>query len=227
MRKVAFVAVVALLAVMFIGVTFAVRTPQQSAVLAPPTAPAARTASPPPTPDTVTPRISLSPTPAPTPSGPFINPTYKFSVVLPPLFRKSAVLSLPPTGGNNPSAADAFTARTEADEARLAPVRCETACEIWNYVAVVQVYTGVNAETTPRQWYTSRGGTTREKIEEITVDHRSAIRVTNGAQYPVELVVKDGDRMFVVAYQIYSLPAPPGATQEALEQILASFKIVP
>lgn len=228
MRNVAFVAGVALVTILFIGVLVAVRAPQESTALASRTATFTRIPSATPTAEVATPRVSASPTPAPTPSGTYVNQTYKFAVVLPLPYRKSAVLSLPSTGSNNPAAHDAFTGRTEADEARLATVQCETACEIWNYVAVVEIYTGISAQTTPREWYTSRGGSVAQKIEDVTVDRRPAIRVTDGGRYPMQLVVKDGERMFVVAYQIYSLrPAPPGASKEKLDQILASFRFVP
>ncbi len=50
----------------------------------------------------------------------------------------------------------------------------------------------------------------------------------DGVPYPVQYIVKDGDRMFRIAYQIYGgVPAPAGATKDKVEAILSSFKFVP
>ena len=52
--------------------------------------------------------------------------------------------------------------------------------------------------------------------------------MTNAPSYPVEYLVKDGDRMFMLGYNIYqSFDVPAGATKEKLDAILASFKFVP
>jgi hypothetical protein len=125
---------------------------------------------------------------------------YKFSLLLPAPYRNSARLSLASTGGR-PAAQDAFTARTDADEATVSGTGCQTACPIWNYVAVVQIYTGAGSQT-PRQWYTELGGAAGETIEDTTIDGRQAIKVTNGATYPLQYAVKDGDRIFQIAEQI-------------------------
>jgi hypothetical protein len=64
-----------------------------------------------------------------------------------------------------------------------------------------------------------------ETIQELTIDGRPAIRVTGGNTYPVQIVIEDQTWMLRVAYTISSEigPAPPGASKEKLEQILASF----
>ena len=223
MRNIAFVAVIALLTVLFIGVLIAVRMPQESTALGSPAATGTRAPSATPTPKIATPRISQ----APTPVGIYVNQTYKFSVVLPEPYRRSARLSIASTGRPDPAAEDTFTARTDADEAPLAGKSCDTTCAIRNYVVFVEISTGVSE--TPRQWYTARASATGQRIDDVTVDGRAAIRVTNGAEIyvPVQLIVKDGDRMFRVGYMVTRDPVPTGASQDKLDQILASFKLLP
>lgn len=159
----------------------------------------------------------------------YVNSLYKFSLSLPAPYRNSARLSIANTGGR-PAEQDAFTARTDADEATVSGTGCETACAIWNYVAVVQIYNGAGSET-PRQWYASFGGAVGQTIEETTVDGRQAAKVTNGATYPLQYLIKDGDRMFRIALQSYSpspdMAIPAGASMNKLEQILASFRFMP
>ena len=227
MRNIAFVAAIALVTVLFIAVLFAVRTPQESTALASAAATGTRVPSATSTAEIATPRISLSPTPPPTPSGTYVDQTYNFSVVLPEPYRKSTRLSLTNTGRQDPAAVDSFTPRTEADEAPLAGKSCDTTCPIRNYVAFVEISTGVTQ--TPRQWYTSRASAAGQRIDDVIVDGRPAIRVTNGAEMyvPVQLIVKDGDRMFRIGYQITPDPVPLGASKDKLEQILASFKFLP
>lgn len=199
------------------------------------------TASPtPPSPTSVPPTASpatttASPTAPPvTKAGPFASPLYvnaahRFSVVLPAPYRNSGPLSLANTGSQRPVAHDAFTARTDDDETAQSARSCQTACPIWNYVAVVIVNAGAGAQT-PRQWYTAFSGAVGETIEDMTVDGRPAVKITNGARFPVQFVVKDGDRMFELAYQIYSADfsaVPPSASRDKLDQILASFRFTP
>lgn len=215
-RNAAFVAAVLLVVVLGVGLLYVVRTPVAPVALASPT-----------TSPTSTPAPSVA-TPSPSPTGlVYVNQTFGFTVRLPAPYRKSARLSLANTGSQNPAAADSFTARTESEEAPLAGQTCETTCAVRNYVAFVEIYTGVSQ--TPRQWYTSRASATGQRIDDVTVDGRAAIRVTNGAEIfvPVQLIVKDGDRMFRVGYQITRDPVPLGASQDKLEQILASFRFMP
>ena len=217
MRSIAFIAGVVLVAVVFVGLVFVVRNPASPpAALASPTPTASSTLAP-----------SVA-TPSPSPSGSvYVNQTYKFSLTLPEPYRKSTRLSLTNTGRQDPAAADSFTAWTDQDEAPLAGKICDTSCAIRNYVAFVEVSTGVTQ--TPRQWYTSRASAAGQRIDDVTVDGRTAIRVTNGAEIytPVQLIVKDGDRMFRVGYQITRDPVPAGASKDKLEQILASFRFTP
>jgi len=221
MRNISFVSVVALATVLFIGVFFALRAPHEVAVFASPSVT--------PTVAIATPRISLSPTPAPVPIGTYVNSTYKFSLALPEPYRKSARLSIASTGGQRPGAQDAFTARTEADEAIPSRSVGETAAPIWNYVAVVDVFTGTGSQT-PRDFYNAFSYSQGQIIEDISVDRHQAVKVTNAPSYPVEYLIKDGDRMFMLGYTIYppgTFDVPAGATREKLDQILASFTFVP
>ena len=221
MRKTAFVAAVALVTVLFIGLLVVTRSPSTSQTAALPSPTATPTPSP----------AASTATPPPSPSGSvYVNQTYKFSLTLPAPYRKSARLSMTDTSGQNPAApvaVDGFTARTDQDEAPLAGKFCDSTCAIRNHVAFVEISTGVSQ--TPRQWYTSHGGAVGQRIDDVTVDGRAAIRVTNGGEIyvPVQLIVKDGDRMFRVGYQITRDPVPAGASQDKLEQILASFCFTP
>ncbi|HEX6060794.1 MAG TPA: hypothetical protein VF001_01895 [Candidatus Limnocylindria bacterium] len=224
MRNVAVAAAAILLVVFGIGVYLVRNQTPTSTALAPPTATltATPTATPAPTPTPV-------PTPSPTPVGMYVNPTLKFSFVLPEPYRKSVRLSIASTGGQRPAAADAFTARTEVDEAIPSRSVGETAAAIWNYVAVVDVFTGTGTQS-PRDFYNAFSYSQGQKIEDVTVDGHQAVKVTNAPSYPIEYLIKDGDRMFMLGYTIYQpgmFDVPPGATREKLDAILASFKFVP
>ena len=63
-------------------------------------------------------------------------------------------------------------------------------------VASIEIESGVS--DTPRHRYTSRASALGLQIEDMTVDGRPTVRVINGAEIyaPVQLIVKDGDRMF-------------------------------
>lgn len=219
-RNTAFVAAVVLVAVLGIGLLYGVRSQAPQPVVA---------ASP-----TATPTSTPAPSVATASSSPsaslYVNQTDKFSLTLPAPYRKSARLSLVNPDPRNPAApvtSDAFTARTDTDEAPLAGRICDSTCAIQNYVAIVEAYTGVSQ--TPRQWYAAHASAAGQRIDDVTVDGRPAIRVTNGAEIylPVQLIVKDGDRIFRVGYQITPDPVPVGASKDKLEQILASFRFTP
>lgn len=157
----------------------------------------------------------------------YVNSLYKFSLSLPVPYRNSERLRLTSTGGR-PDGQEVFTARTDADEATVAGTGCQTACPIWDYVAVVQIYTGAGSDT-PRQWYTRSSGAVGQTIEETTVDGRQAVKITNGATYPLQYLIKDGDRMFRVAEQYYSR-SPDMSTSLLLfklRQILTSLRFIP
>jgi hypothetical protein len=174
-----------------------------------------------------------SPTPSPAPSTPsptslYVNSTYKFSVLLPAPYRKSLRAVI---GDSTPQRyQDAFTARTDADEASIDTSGCHTACPLWQYAAYVIVNTGIGSQT-PRQYYAQQGGSASQVIEDTLVDGRTAISVTNGVPFPMQFIIKDADRIFVVAYQLYppenGMAVPAGATKEKLDSILASFRFTP
>ncbi len=217
MRNTAFVAAVLLVVILGIGLLYSVRS-----ATAPPVAVASAPASP-----TSTPAPSVA-TPSPSPSGIlFVNQTYKFSVILPPPYRKSARLSATSTTSSTPGIAfDGFTARTVEDEAPL-PGACDVTCPLHDYTVFIEIQSGVS--DTPRHWYTSHAGALGQQIDDLTVDGRPAIRVINGAEIyvPLQLIVKDGDRMFRIGYMVTREPVPAGASQEKLDQILASFRFLP
>jgi hypothetical protein len=168
-----------------------------------------------------------SPTPSPVPTSVYVNPTYKFSVTLPAPYRRSARLSIENSGGSAPAAADAFTARSLEDEAALASQRCETACVIWNYAADIGVFTGTGTQT-PRDFYNAFQFSRDQQLEDLMIDGHQALKVTNSPSYPVEYLVKDGDRMFMLGYNIYQgFEVPAGASKEKLDAILMSFRFVP
>jgi hypothetical protein len=162
----------------------------------------------------------------PLPSA-YSNSLYKFSLSLPAPYRNSERLRLTSTGGR-PDGQEAFTARTDADEATVAGTGCQTACPIWDHVAVVQIYLGAGTDT-PRAWYTRFGGAVGETIEETTVDGRPAVKIRNGVPYPLQYIIKEDDRMFRVAMQYYSQsPDMAGSVLLfKLDQILTSFRFMP
>ena len=214
------------------------RSRQDTTGLASPTPTATATATPNPSP-TSTPSPTLSPSSSPTTSAsatatfvgaPYVNTTWQYSLVLPPPYRHSDILSFksPPPDPGQPKGSDAFTPRTPQDEASLTS-NCETDCEIWNYVARVEVWTDVGAMTA-REWATSNrfGHASGEQIVDVTVDGHPAVKVTNGTRGPVAYVVANAGRMYVLSYKISDLfPVPPGGSKEKLEAILASFKFGP
>ena len=164
--------------------------------------------------------------PSPTPRGEYANSAFLYYLTLPEPYRVSSLLKVSNSGasvaaGDIPATAEVFTARTVADEGALAAQRCETACAIGNYVAVVEMFTNRQA---PRDWYAKRA-VPGETIQDLMIDGRPAIRVTDGNTYPVKIVVEDQTWMLRVAYTLSPElgPAPPGASMEKLEQILASF----
>ena len=166
--------------------------------------------------------------PSPTPFGEYANPSLLYYFTLPAPYRRSDVLSSDHSGpdvasGKLPATSEAFTVRTQSEEATLAAQRCDAACPIWNYVAVVEMYTNLDS---PRTWYTKRGGAAGETIQDLVIDGRAAVKVTNGATYPVQIIINDRTWMLRVAYQLYADfgPTPAGASQAKLEQILASFR---
>lgn len=206
MRVLALSAAVILAVIVFVGSVYVMRTQAPApAALASPTASATAT-----------------------PAGLYVNSAYRFSVVLPPPYRKSARAVI---GESTPQRyQDAFTARSEAEEAAIDTSGCHTACPLWQYAAYVIVDTGSGSQT-PRQYYAAQGGSTSQVIDDVTVDGRTAIRVTKGVPFPMQLIVKDGDRIVVVAYQLYGpengMAVPAGASKEKLDAILASFKLLP
>ena len=216
----AFVGAVAV-AVLAVVVAFNTLRPPSGQVVAVPSASPTATAT-----ATSTP----SPTPSSTPAGLYVNQTQKFSVVLPPPYRQSTRAAI---AGAVPSRPDqlAFTARTEADEASIDTSGCHTACPLWQGVAYIIVNPG-RASQTLRDFYAKeQGASVRDVIVDTTVDGRPAIKVAPGAVYPMEFIIKDGDRIIVVAYQLYppenGMAIPAGASKEKLDAILASFKFLP
>ena len=166
------------------------------------------------------------PQPNPTPRGEYANSALLYYLTLPEPYRLSSLLKVSNSGasvasGDLPATAEVFTARTVADEGALAAQRCETACPIGNYVAVVEMFTNRQA---PRDWYAKRA-VSGENIQDLTIDGRPAIRVTGGNTYPVQIVIEDQTWMLRVAYTLSPElgPAPPGASKDKLEEILASF----
>lgn len=160
----------------------------------------------------------------------YVNSVYKFSLELPAPYRKTARLSILDSGGTRPAAQDAFTARTPDDEV-ISGQRCgETSCAIWNYVAVVEVWPDEASTGAPREWYQRYSYAAGERLQELILDGRPAVRIDGGATYPVQYIIRDGTRVFRVAYLIYPPdfgPTPVGASRDKLEQILASFRFVP
>jgi hypothetical protein len=166
--------------------------------------------------------------PTATPPGQFVDRTLGLSMILPEPYRRSSLSRT--FQGDKPAAQDAFTARTAADEEALSRDQCETACRIWNYVALVEVFPHEAGTGAPREWYTRFSYAAGERIEEVMVDGRPAVRVDGGATYTVQYVIRDGDRIVRAAYLILPPdllgPPPVGASRDKLEQILASLRFI-
>lgn len=160
----------------------------------------------------------------------YVNNTYKFSLELPVPYRKTARLSIVDSGGTRPAAQDAFTARTPDDEV-ISGQRCgDTSCAIWNYVAIVEVWPDEASTGAPREWYQRYSYSAGERFQDVTIDGRAAVRIDGGATYPVQYIIRDGTRVFRVAYLIYPPdlgPTPVGASRDKLERILTSFRFIP
>ena len=232
LRNFAFIAATLLVVVLFIGLLYLFRalSPTGAALTSPtPTATATTVATLTTTSTPVAPQASTpSPQPSPAPTALYVNSTYKFSVLLPAPYRKSLRAVI---GDSTPQRyQDAFTARTDADEASIDTSGCHKACPLWQYAAYVIVNTGIGSQT-PRQYYAQQGGSANQVIEDTLVGGRTAISVTNGVPFPMQFIIKDADRIFVVAYQLYppenGMAVPAGATKEKLDSILASFRFTP
>jgi hypothetical protein len=131
--------------------------------------------------------------------------------------------------GSQVAAQDVFTVLTPEQEA-AGSKNCETACPVWDYTLPVAISTNAGSMT-PRQWYDAGriGFSTGSTLEDVTVSGRAALKITGSARYPVEYLVADGrGRMFDLAYTFRpERPAPPGASTDKLNQMLASFTFVP
>jgi hypothetical protein len=170
---------------------------------------------------------TASPSPTTTFVGtPYVNVTWSYSLVLPPPYRHSDLLSFKsvPPDPQQPKASDAFTARTPEDE-RATSNPCETSCPAWNYVVTVEVWTNAGSMT-PREWVDSghAGFFAGQKLEDTTMSGRPAVRVTTAEGRPFKwLVAKDG-RMYVLDELVNDqMPIPPGASRDKLDAIVASF----
>jgi len=208
------------------GVTSPTPTPTPTATQSP-----TPTASPSPS-STAAPSPTASPSASATFAGtPYVNTTWQYSLVLPSPYRHSDVLSLksPPPDPGQPKGSDGFTPRTPQDEASLNK-SCETACEIWNYAADVEVWTNAPSMTA-REWADdpSRAGVSAgQRVEDFTLNGRPAARIINGTRGPLTYVVANGGRIYVMSYKIYEgFAVPPGASKDKLEAIMNSFRIVP
>ena len=215
--------------------TSAVASPSPSPTLSPtptPSPTAVATASPAASPSVSAPPAA-SPSATATAAPNYANVAWGYTLALPPPYRHSDALSFksPPPDAGEPKGSDAFTARTLQDEAAVNK-NCETACEIWNYVAEVEVWT--NAGTmTARQWADDpnrAGWSASQRVEDFTLNGRPAARTINGTRGPLTYVVASGGRMYVLSYKVYPFPdfsVPTGATRDKLEAIMNSFVIVP
>jgi hypothetical protein len=159
----------------------------------------------------------------------YVNGQYKFSLELPAPYRWTSRLSFADRGGKQP-AQDSFTARTPEDEVTSGQRCGDTSCAIWNYVALVEIWPDEASTGAPREWYQRYSYSAGERFQDMIVDGRPAVRIDGGATYPVQYIIRDGTRLFRVAYLIYPPdfgPTPFGASRDKLEQILTSFRFIP
>jgi hypothetical protein len=107
---------------------------------------------------------------------------------------------------------------------------CETACEVWNYVAEVEVWTNAPSMTA-RQWADDpnrAGWFAGQQVEDFTLNGLPAARIINGARGPLTYVVASGGRIYALSYKVYGgFAVPPGASVDKLVAIMDSFRIAP
>jgi hypothetical protein len=99
-----------------------------------------------------------------------------------------------------------------------------------DYVALVEIWPDEASTGAPREWYQRYSYSAGERFQDMIVDGRPAVRIDGGATYPVQYIIRDGTRLFRVAYLIYPPdfgPTPFGASRDKLEQILTSFRFIP
>jgi len=230
--------VIALLLIVAVAVVaiFA-RSRQDTTGLASPIPSPTATATPSPSP-TSTPSPTLRPSSSPTASAsatatfagtPYVNTTWQYSLVLPPPYRHSDLLSFKsiPPEPQQPKASDAFTARTLEDE-RATSSPCETSCPAWNYVVTVEVWTNAGSMS-PREWVDSghAGFFAGQKVEDTTISGRPAVRVTSAEGRPFKWLVAKEGRMYVLDEIVNDqMPVPPGASRDKLDAIVASFNFL-
>ena len=230
--------VIALLLIVAVAVVaiFA-RSRQDTTGSASPTPSPTATATPSPSP-TSTPSPTLRPSSSPTASAsatatfagtPYVNTTWQYSLVLPPPYRHSDLLSFKsiPPEPQQPKASDAFTARTLEDE-RATSSPCETSCPAWNYVVTVEVWTNAGSMS-PREWVDSghAGFFAGQKVEDTTISGRPAVRVTSAEGRPFKWLVAKEGRMYVLDEIVNDqMPVPPGASRDKLDAIVASFNFL-
>ena len=230
--------VIALLLIVAVAVVaiFA-RSRQDTTGSASPTPSPTATATPSPSP-TSTPSPTLRPSSSPTASAsatatfagtPYVNTTWQYSLVLPPPYRHSDLLSFKsiPPEPQQPKASNAFTARTLEDE-RATSSPCETSCPAWNYVVTVEVWTNAGSMS-PREWVDSghAGFFAGQKVEDTTISGRPAVRVTSAEGRPFKWLVAKEGRMYVLDEMVNDqMPVPPGASRDKLDAIVASFNFL-
>ena len=230
--------VIALLLIVAVAVVaiFA-RSRQDTTGLASPIPSPTATATPSPSP-TSTPSPTLRPSSSPTASAsatatfagtPYVNTTWQYSLVLPPPYRHSDLLSFKSIQPEpqQPKASNAFTARTLEDE-RATSSPCETSCPAWNYVVTVEVWTNAGSMS-PREWVDSghAGFFAGQKVEDITISGRPAVRVTSAEGRPFKWLVPKEGRMYVLDEIVNDqMPVPPGASRDRLDAIVASFNFL-
>ena len=187
---------------------------------------------------TPSPTATATPSPSPTASAsatatfagtPYVNTRWQYSLVLPPPYRHSDLLSFKsiPPEPQQPKASDAFTARTLEDE-RATSSPCETSCPAWNYVVTVEVWTNAGSMS-PREWVDSghAGFFAGQKVEDTTISGRPAVRVTSAEGRPFKWLVAKEGRMYVLDEIVNDqMPVPPGASRDKLDAIVASFNFL-
>ncbi len=211
--------VAAILCLLIVAFLYAARSQSPSPVVSAGTVAASRSTT----------SASASATPiSSAPVTPFTDSTYRYGISVPSPYRLSGPLTVT-FNGANPAAQDVFTAQTPEQEA-AGSAHCETACPIWDYT--LEVVISANAGSmTPRQWYDAGhvGFSTQSTFEDITMSGRPALKIMGSARFPMEYLVADGrGQMFDLAYTIRpERPAPVGASLDKLEQMIASFRLLP
>jgi hypothetical protein len=213
-RRLAFIALTIVTALVIGAVVLLTRSPGPVAGVPSPSVTASPTLS-----SSVTPSPSATASTAPTAaSGRFVDATLGYSILLPPPWRKSACLSVGPDQANSGIVGiDGFTSVPAADESRG---------DTGGLIDTVSVRVDRNpTRLTADAWANSprMGATQGQRLEPARLDGRDGVRVVNGALQTETTIVAVDDLMYMVGFTA----SPGDPLESAMRAIVGSFAFMP